>query len=94
MSKRKYYIIRSEFVNVYTLLYVHDAADVNALAELQRRGEKPERITRADALRLARAIHDDIYKATSLFVYDPIKSFGDDLIYMDYTGKHHGYNVL
>lgn len=92
--RKKYYIIRGEFVNVYTLLYVHDAADVNALKELQRRGEKPERITRADALRMARAVHEDIYKAASLLLHDPFVNFGNDLIYMDHKGAQHGYKTL
>lgn len=91
---RKYYIAHGQFRNDYTLLYTRDLADINALETLRQRGATVDRIRRADALQRARKDRTVIYKATSIFVYDWLTRFGNDMIYMDHNGFQHGYKVL
>lgn len=91
---RKYYIVHGCFVNDFTLFYVKDSADANALGELLRRGADVERIKRSAALQMARRYSTRVYKATAVFIYDPYTNFGNDLIYMDHRGVQHGYKVL
>lgn len=94
MTRRKYYIIRKRFRNEYDLFFVATEPDLNALAELLKRGKEPERITRARALQLVRRDNTVIYKCTSMFVYDPHRCFGNQVVYMDKRGNMHGYRTL
>ena len=92
MTRKKYYISIDKFSNSLTLFFVQDGADVNALEELMKRNTSFERITRKRALSLARQMYRQIYKCTSLFVYDHEKNFGKDYIFMDARGNMHGYH--
>ena len=82
-----------KFSNSCTLFFVQDAADVNALEELIKRGTSIEHITRNRALSIARQTYRQLYKCTSWCVYDHEKSFGKECIFMDARGNMHGYLV-